>query len=140
MSFSVPFLSLRGGLLFLTAALLSFSSPHTATSRGLTAAPVCSPAEARLRRDLLEAQRRFALLRAKNFRLRQQLLWTEMKRDAAKAQLWAVRDKSVTGDIDDLTRTDTMALTVREWQEYEPQDLRYELPLRPEIRHGEESR
>jgi len=139
MSFTVPYLSLRGGLLLLTAASLSFSSPHTAISGVSSAATVCSPAEAALRRDLQEAQKRFASLHVKNFQLRQQLLLAEMQRDMAKTQLWAVRDKSVVGDVGDLTRADMMALTVREWQEYEPQKLRYELPLRPGIRHGEEN-
>lgn len=114
MSFSLPFLSLRGGLLLLTAASLSFSSPHSAISGVPTAATVCSSAEATLRRDLQEAQRRFAALRVKNFQLRQQLLRAEMQRDMAKAQLWAVRDKSVAGDIDDLTSTDVMAVSIPE--------------------------
>ena len=116
MSFTVPFLYLRGGLLLLIAALLSFSSSHTATF-GVSAATVCSPAEAALRRDLLESQRRFASLRAKNFQLRQQLLWAEMQLNIVKSQLWEVRDKSVTGDIDDLTSTDVMSVSIRPQQE-----------------------
>lgn len=115
MSFTVPYLSLRGGLLLLTAASLSFSSPHTAISGVSSAATVCSPAEAALRRDLQEAQRRYALLRVKNFRLRQLLLRAETQRDSTKAKLWVVRGKSITGDIADLTRTtDVMATPIRE--------------------------
>ncbi|HHA2248459.1 TPA: hypothetical protein ACOEHG_003359 [Enterobacter ludwigii] len=125
MSFTVPYLSLRGGLLLLTAASLSFSSPHTAISGVSTAVTICLPAEAALRRDLQEAQKRFASLRVKNFQLRQQLLRAEMQRDMAKAQLWAVRDKSVTGDIGDLTSTDVMSVSIRQQQE-----LPVQVPLR----------
>lgn len=125
MSFSVPFLSLRSGLLLLTAASLSFSSSPVAISGASTAAMVCSPAEAALRCDLQEAQRRFASLRVKNFQLRQQLLRAEMQRDMAKAQLWAVRDKSVAGDIGDLTSTDIMEVSIRERQ-----GLSVQVPLR----------
>ncbi|WP_131631863.1 hypothetical protein [Enterobacter ludwigii] len=114
MSFTVPYLSLRGGLLLLTAASLSFSSPHTAISGVSTAVTICLPAEAALRRDLQEAQKRFASLRVKNFQLRQQLLRAEMQRDMAKAQLWAVRDKSVVGDVGDLTSTDIMSVSIRQ--------------------------
>ncbi|HDR2587836.1 TPA: hypothetical protein QCI16_000240 [Enterobacter ludwigii] len=125
MSFTVPYLSLRGGLLLLTAASLSFSSPHTAISGVSSAATVCSPSEAALRRDLQEAQKRFASLRVKNFQLRQQLLRAEMQRDMAKAQLWAVRDKSVVGDVGDLTSTDIMSVSIR--QQLEPP---VQVPLR----------
>ncbi|MNG54569.1 hypothetical protein D3C79_126130 [compost metagenome] len=125
MSFTVPYLSLRGGLLLLTAASLSFSSPHTAISGVSTAVTICLPAEAAFRRDLQEAQKRFASLRVKNFQLRQQLLRAEMQRDMAKAQLWAVRDKSVTGDIGDLTSTDVMSVSIRQQQE-----LPVQVPLR----------
>ena len=114
MSFTVPFLYLRGGLLLLIAALLSFSSSHSAISGVPMVAMVCSPAEAALRRDLQEAQRRFASLRVKNFQLRQQLLRAEMQRDMAKAQWWVVRDKSVVGDIDDLASTDIMSGSIRQ--------------------------
>ncbi|MGP8939915.1 hypothetical protein V1605_11975 [Enterobacter soli] len=113
MSFTVPYLSLRGGLLLLTAASLSFSSSHSAISELSTAATVCSPTEAALHRELLEAQRRYALLRAKNFRLRQQLLWAETQRDSAKAPLWVVRGNSITGDMADLRTTDVMATPIR---------------------------
>ncbi|AHE72507.1 hypothetical protein M942_04235 [Enterobacter ludwigii] len=67
-----------------------------------------------MRRDLQEAQKRFASLRVKNFQLRQQLLRAEMQRDMAKAQLWAVRDKSVVGDVGDLTSTDIMSVSIRQ--------------------------
>lgn len=117
MSFTVPYLSLRGGLLLLTAASLSFSSSHSAISRVPTVAMVCSSAEAMLRRDLQEAQRRYALLRAKNFRLRQQLLGAETQRDSTKALLWEGRNKSVGGYISDLTSTDIMSVSIRQQQE-----------------------
>ncbi|WP_149330627.1 hypothetical protein [Citrobacter braakii] len=117
MSVTVPYLSLRGGLLLLTTASLSFSSSHPAISRVPTVAMVRASAEATLRRDLQEAQRRFASLRAKNFQLRQQLLRADMQRDMAKAQLWEVRDKSVGGDLDDLTSMDVMAVGIRQQQE-----------------------
>lgn len=117
MSVIVPYLYLRGGLLLLTVASLSFSSPHPAISRVPTVAMVCSSAEATLRRDLQEAQQRFAALRVKNFRLRQQLLRAEMQRDMTKAQLWAVREKSVVGDLNDLTSTELMTVIIRQQQE-----------------------
>lgn len=117
MRFTAPYLSLRGGMLLLTAASLSFSSSHSAFSGVSTAVMICLPAEDELRRDLLEAQSRFASLRVKNFQLRQQLLRTEMQRDMAKAQLWAVRDKSVVGDIGELSSTDIMSVSIRQQQE-----------------------
>lgn len=88
-------------------------------------AMVCSPAEAALRRDLQEAQRRFVALRVKNYQLRQQLLRAEMQRDMAKAQLWTVRDKSVVGDIGELTSSDIMSVSIR--QQLEPP---VQVPLR----------
>ena len=112
-------------MLLLTAASLSFSSSHSAFSGVSTAVTICLPAEDELRRDLLEAQRRFASLRVKNFQLHQQLLRAEMQRDIAKAQLWAVCDKSVTGDIGDLTSTDVVSVSIRQQQE-----LPVQVPLR----------
>jgi hypothetical protein len=132
MSFTVPFLSLRGGLLLLTAASLSFSSSPTAISGDHAVSAVCSPPEAALHRDLQEAQKRYALLRAKNFRLRQQLLRAETQRDSVEAQLREVRGKSVTGDMTDLTSTEVMLATLPELP-----DSSVQIPLRSKMLIGE---
>ena len=71
MSLTVSYLSLRRGLLLLTDTSLSFRTSHSVITGVSTTASVCLPAEAELRRDLLEAQRRFARLRVKNFQLYQ---------------------------------------------------------------------
>lgn len=134
MSFVTPFLSLRTGLLLLTAASLSFSTPRTMLSAPSFAVMGCSPVETALHRDLQEAQRRFAALRAKNFRLRQQLMVIEAQRAIAEAKLLLIREKAVKGDMEDLTRYEPLNSTIRELQEREWPDLPTRLPVQVPLR------
>lgn len=138
MRFSVPYLFLCGGLVLLTAASLSFSTPHIAISGMPAIVMTGSPTESALRRELQEAQRRFMVLRARNFSLRQKLQQAEAQRDLAQAQLRLVHNKSVSGDMEDLISTDVMTLSAGELLKRNSQCLLVQIPLRPEVRIREE--
>lgn len=132
MSSTVPFLPFRAGLLLLTTVSLSFSAPHTFTDGGGAVATVCLPVEAALRRDLQEAQRRFVMLRAKNFKLRQQLMQSEELRE-----IFLIQSHATYGSMNVPFRYSYLNGVMRELQEEELHNFQTRLPIQIPLQEEE---